>query len=111
MRTPRILPALACLCLVGCAAPPRDAAAPAAVTTASPPPRSTPAAVPPAAPALAAAEEKDPVVCKNFAPIGTRFVRRGCMRKSQWEQAARDGREAVERVQRNGLLSGNGSGG
>jgi hypothetical protein len=57
--------------------------------------------------AARAPAERDPVICKNVTPVGTRFVRRTCMRESAWLQAQRDGREAAERVQRISTHIGN----
>jgi hypothetical protein len=97
---------LTCLLLTACAAP-----------GGSRPPAATPAPVAAAAPVAAtvaaarAPAERDPVICKNVTPVGTRFVRRACMRESAWLQAQRDGREAAERVQRTATQIGNNGGG
>ncbi|WP_374468922.1 hypothetical protein [Phenylobacterium sp.] len=54
-----------------------------------------------AAPTKAAAEEKDPMVCKNEAVIGSRMPKRVCALKSVWDarkQEARDNLEATQRA-------------
>jgi hypothetical protein len=97
---------LTCLLLTACAAPGESrppAAAPAPAATAAPVATTVATARAPA--------ERDPVICKNVTPVGTRFVRRACMRESAWLQAQRDGREAAERVQRTATQMGNNGGG
>jgi hypothetical protein len=54
-----------------------------------------------------AAAEKDPLVCKNVIPAGTRVAQRTCTRQSDLDRAKRDGREMLDEVQRRGVQTGN----
>ena len=85
------------LALVGCSSQGKSPEPAAAAT-----PAAAPVAQVAEAQAPAEAAETDPVVCKNIAPTGSRISKKTCMRQSQWAEAARQGREATERVQRMG---------
>jgi hypothetical protein len=60
----------------------------------------TPAAATASSPAVT--EDEDRMICKMVIPTGSRIGTKACRRASQWEQMARDGRDAAERVQRMG---------
>ena len=99
MRSPRLIAALALsAALVGCSSSGAQQAA------ATPPAKAPEAAAP--APAEAAPAETtakvDRTVCKSIAPTGSRIARKVCRKQSEWEEMAREGRDAAGQVQRRG---------
>lgn len=74
-----------------------------------------PAAQGPAAPAAApspptakAEKDKDPMVCRSSAPVGSRLPgKRVCLPKSVMDEQRRADREATEAMQRSGGPPGN----
>lgn len=69
----------------------------------APAPQSTATAAPAPAPAPAEGTAKaDRMVCKSIAPTGSRIARKTCRTQSQWEEMAREGRDAAGQVQRRG---------
>ena len=70
---------------------------------AAPAPAPQAAAAPAPAPAPAEGTAKaDRMVCKSIAPTGSRIARKTCRTQSQWEEMAREGRDAAGQVQRRG---------
>lgn len=59
------------------------------------------AAAPTPAAKAATEAEKDPLICRYEAPIGTRLPKRVCANRSVREEAERLSRDAAEKVQRN----------
>lgn len=71
--------------------------------SAAPAPAPAPQAAAAVAPAPAEETAKtDRTVCKNIAPTGSRIARKTCRTQSQWEEMAREGRDATGQVQRRG---------
>ena len=72
---------------------------------ASSPPPSEPAAVPPAAQAAPNPAEagkppaKDPVICRQEMPLGSRLPQKVCARRSGMEQQRQDSRRTLEDIQ------------
>lgn len=66
------------------AAPPTATAAPVRVVAT------------PAQQMLAEENKEDPVSCQTIETTGTRFTQRNCLRKSQWDELARQGKETYE---------------
>ena len=55
------------------------------------------------APVLApVAKDDDPIICTYEQVLGTRFPKKICMHKSRREQATRESRDQLERMQRLG---------
>ena len=67
--------------------PARPAVEPAKVATAEP----RPTAEAPAA--VAQPQAEDPVVCKSKPVVGTRFAKKSCMRKSEWQAMTKKAEE------------------
>ena len=63
------------------------------------------AATPPAA--KAAKADKDGMVCRREAVIGSKLKTRVCMTQAEWDQRQRDDREMIEKAQSLKPLSGN----
>ena len=81
------------------------AVAASVMAQASSPPPSEPAAVPPAAQAAPNPAEagkppaKDPVICRQEMPLGSRLPQKVCARRSAVEQQEREGRRTLEDIQ------------
>jgi hypothetical protein len=52
-------------------------------------PASAPAAAAPAASATSNADDPDRVICKNQPVTGSRFIKRICMKRSDWDEQVR----------------------
>jgi hypothetical protein len=80
-----------------------------AAGAASPPSANAPPAAAETPQAPKAAAEANEVICEHQTVIGSRLAHRKiCMTRSQWEDARRQDREAVEKAQ---MQRGMGSGG
>jgi hypothetical protein len=80
------------------------AVAASVMAQASSPPPSETAPPPPAVQAAQAspadkAADKDPVICHQVMPLGSRLPQKVCARKSAMEQQQRDSRHTLEDVQ------------
>lgn len=98
MRAPRLIATLALgTLLVAC-----SSSGTRETTATAPAPQAAPAAAASTeAPAVETAKA-DRTVCKSIAPTGSRIARKTCRRQSEWEEMAREGRDAVGQVQRRG---------
>ncbi len=52
------------------------------------------------------ASDQDQMTCKKTQRTGTRISSKICKTNRQWEQGARDAREATEQIQRNATHTG-----
>jgi hypothetical protein len=68
-------------------------------------------ASPEAVPTTTTATAKEPkIVCRRVERIGTRLGgKKICMPKTEWDAAARDGRDATEKHQTQGMTSSSGN--
>ena len=53
---------------------------------------------------LAEENKEDPVSCQAFETTGTRFTTKKCLRKSQWEELSRRGKEDYEAFSAGGAI-------
>ena len=61
----------------------------------------------PPAKAVTGTPNKDGLICRKEAVIGSRMKTRTCMSQEQWDARAADDRELVEQAQRNKPLQSN----
>lgn len=64
-------------------------------------PAAAPAVAPPAKAAKVEKVNKDGLICRKEAQIGSRMKTRTCMTQEQWDARAVDDRDMVEQAQRN----------
>jgi hypothetical protein len=55
----------------------------------------------------AAKPNKDGLICKKEAVLGSRMPSRVCLTQAEWDQRKQDGRDQVDQAQRNQGLRGN----
>lgn len=92
-----MISAIFAVALLSAAADPAAAGATAAVPAASTPAKSTTAAKP----------DKDGLICKKEAVLGSRMKQRTCLPQSEWDLRKQTARDDLDAAQRNRPLQSN----